>query len=407
MRWVLILTGFLGTLHARAETSLGYRGYAGHRRPNQNALFEDRTPSARSDLLQHLRFVFEESGVRVHLNGELSLEQDQSTQGALRIEELFYEGAVGGLDFTIGKKVIGMGVGFAFRPLDVLQLEDRRRVLPTDVEGVPLLGLHYFQDVRAVSFYYANRLEGGDGTFRVGPDQVALKYYQLVGDWDLHGILDWHEDRGVGLGAGALAVVDDALEAHASGLVRTRCERVVNSLLEEGPPRLLAQEDPYRIEATRGCTRLLAGVVVTTSARFSFILEAWHDGSGYSMADWRRLRTLARKQRDFLGAPGIPEDAVRQNLRANQRFFNQRSLLKNNLLGRIGYQSDPLDGAVDVLMTPEDQGVVLTGSVTWRPWPALALSGAVRWFTGRVGSAYREMMDGVTVHLGVEFDHVF
>ncbi|ABQ26619.1 hypothetical protein [Geotalea uraniireducens] len=71
--------------------------------------------------------------------------QEQSTpEYRLTINELYYDFSLLGERFGIGKKILSWDVGFGFRPLDVIQQENRRAVFTTTLEGVPYLAWEKF-----------------------------------------------------------------------------------------------------------------------------------------------------------------------------------------------------------------------------------------------------------------------
>ena len=169
----------------------------------------------------------------------------------LRLNELSYDGAVGSGFLSVGKKVMSWDVGYAFRPLDVVQREDRRALNPLALEGVPLLAWDRIDADSATTIVWANPTHGQAQQER-DDEAIAIRHYRQRGARDEFTVLRMSRRNGVEAGASFSQVASDGLELHAS---------------------LLWQQRP----AQGG--KALAGFTWTTESKLSFLGEAWIDRS--------------------------------------------------------------------------------------------------------------------------------
>jgi len=172
----------------------------------------------------------------------------------LRMNELSYDGAAAGGFFTAGKKVMSWDVGYAFRPLDVVQREDRRALNPLALEGIPVLAWEHFNADSATTIAWANPARGqasNPGAQR-DDEAVAIRQYRQRGARDEYAVLRISRRNGIEAGASFSQVASDGIELHAS---------------------ILWQQRP----AHGG--KALAGFTWTTESKFSVIGEAWTDRS--------------------------------------------------------------------------------------------------------------------------------
>lgn len=170
----------------------------------------------------------------------------------LRLNELSYERALGSGFLSAGKKVMSWDVGYAFRPLDVVQREDRRALNPLALEGIPLLAWERFDADSATTIVWANPGQGraASASQQRDDEAIAIRHYRQRGARDEYLVLRASRRNGIEAGASFSQVADDGLELHASLLWQQRA-------------------------ANGG--KALAGFTWTTESKLSIIGEAWHD----------------------------------------------------------------------------------------------------------------------------------
>ncbi|HEY0722129.1 MAG TPA: hypothetical protein VGE50_12850 [Gammaproteobacteria bacterium] len=307
-----------------------------------------------------------------------------SNQG--RLNELYLDFAGAGLDFTMGKKVMSFGVGYGFRPLDVIQQEVRRPLLRTRLEGVPVAVVEQLDGDSSLAAIYVNRLEIDSDGVRRGHHEGVLRHYRFWGDLESHALLHLDETLGAAPGAGFSWVAGERLELHGSFLYMARYLLPVHTLLGSG--ELLATSDPWRLEERHGGSKVVLGSSATFGS-LTLLGEAWHDDEALRAAQWRALFELAAAQRALLGT--VPAAAVYANLAWDQRAYQHPSALPDNLLLHLGYDGQRSDPYLDWLTTPEDGGQVVTLGLDQELRQWLKLRVGVRRFGGPIDSAYGQM----------------
>lgn len=318
----------------------------------------------------------------LHLTGESST----GFAGNLVVNALYYDLAWAGQHFTVGKKVINWDVGWAFRPLDVIEREDRRRFNPYSLEGVPVLAWEHFGQENAWALVWANPLAGAPGSLLRDDQAVAGRYYQRIGPLDLHVLGRFsHRDR-LGAGVGLAVVVGDALELHASAYYQHHYQKIVDSLLWN-PGAVLAAHDPMVSEEHLDAVSALLGGTWSWESGFSLLFEAFHDPSAPSADEWKALRGLALQQKGLLAAQ-VPPGAAVGNLAWGASFLNRPNLLADNLLARVSHREGELELSLDVLFAPEDRGGATSAGVSYQTG-ASRLEATARALFGPEASAYR------------------
>lgn len=256
----------------------------------------------------------------------------------VQVNELSLERPVGTGFLTAGKKVMSWDVGYAFRPLDVVQQEDRRALNPVTLEGVPMLAWEAFDAERAVTVVLSNPGHGRAEQPR-GDGSLAVRLYRQNGTRDEYAVLRLSERNGVEGGVSFSQVATPEFEVHGSVLLQQRHEEWLAG------SRASPQWGSWQHRSGGG--KALAGFTWTNEAKLSVLGEAWLD------------RTAARRQ-------------------------------QRNVLLRAGWNCGDVDLSVDVLWQPgsDSQGSSRIGSVavSWKPGPWL-FSASLRRFSAAAGGA--------------------
>ncbi|WBS01439.1 hypothetical protein OU994_24675 [Pseudoduganella sp. SL102] len=197
--------------------------------------------------------------VGAQLHGSAGLRHDAAGTG-VRLFELALERPLAGGYATAGKKVMSWDVGYAFRPLDVVQQEDRRALYPGTLEGVPLLAWEAFDAERAVTVVWSNPGHGKAGQPR-DDGALAVRLYRQRGARDEYAVLRASARNGIEAGASFSQVVNDGLELHGALLAQQRHD----------------EWDGMRWQPRSGGGKALAGFTWTTEGRLSVLGEAWVD----------------------------------------------------------------------------------------------------------------------------------
>ena len=281
-----------------------------------------------------------------------------ATQGW--INEAYASGTTMGWQWSAGKKVVSWDVGFGFRPNDVVQQEIRRTLAAESLEGRSLLMAEHFDADTAWSLVWVNP---ADAQSHTGAQEAALaaRVYQRAGAVDWHGFVRQGEHTGTSVGAAAAWVASDALELHAS----VRAYAHADSSSSVNPGTGLSFTNPWRASLSDAGQQVLVGGTWTSENQISLLVEAWHDDTALTDAQWSSWS--ARNQAlPLWAARGVPASAVAGNLAWQGNAFSvAKNLRQDNLFARLSWQQDRWQTALDVLYTPADQGSITTLSAIW------------------------------------------
>jgi hypothetical protein len=339
--------------------------------------------------------------VSLLLTATESGQEGAKPNGRFLANEAYVDFSLGGQRFSAGKKVLAGDVGYAFRPIDVLQRESRLQMMPPQLEGIPMLSWDNFTTDGAWSLVIANPGHQKRGEAR-DDGSVALKLYRRVAAADFHGVLRNSTRFGLEAGAAASWVPDEALELHASLLLQQRGERRLPVADTTPVAALLTADGAILTEAIHSPRKALVGGTWTTAEGFSLMGEAWWDGSAPAAADWQRLARQAARRQAMLGLPGIPAAAVAGAAAASTRIFDQGNLARRGLLARLAW-TQPGGGwslSADLLRSLDDGGTTLTTAASWQG-DRLRLDAGVRRYGVRADSAYRLLPEAATAFVGV------
>lgn len=280
------------------------------------------------------------------------------------VNQLYYDGDLGeGQGFTFGRKVLSWGVGFGFRPLDVLQREDRRGLNPPPLVGIPLLAWQRFTADEAWTLVLANPHRTGSPSADKRALSFAANWYRLSGDTDLHGVARLSARQRLEVGGGFARTFGDAWSIHGAALYLHRYAKSINALAESGGFPLAAA-DPLHERFQRSGMAAVLGVQWTAPDGLGILVEAWRDPIAYSHDEWKQLDGLAARQLALSGS--APQSTIDGNLAWSAQAFARPNLLRDNLLGRISYDLEQRwQVAFEWLVTPADRGSVSTASLVW------------------------------------------
>ena len=168
------------------------------------------------------------------------------------VNQLYYDGQWSpGLAWTAGRKVLPWGVGFGFKPLDVVQREDRRAANPPPLVGVNVIAVEHFTADSAWTLAWSHPGAGSEAD-----PGLALHGYRLIDGDDLHTVLRLSPQRRLEAGAGMTRVIGDAWSLHGA---------------------VLYQQRGGTLAAADDAVKAVAGVQWTGDSGLGVLAEAWHD----------------------------------------------------------------------------------------------------------------------------------
>lgn len=300
----------------------------------------------------------------ITLNGTATLQARILEGGASDsdgwMNEAFASGKALGWQWSAGKKVVSWDVGYAFRPNDVVQQEMRRTLASEALTGRPLLMAEHFDADTAWSLVWVNPIEP---QANVGAQESALaaRVYRRSGAVDWHGFARQGQHTGTSLGVAASWVASDAIELHGS----LRAYQHVDSSASVNTGSALSTTNPWQTTLLGAGQQILVGGTWTNEAQVSLLVEAWHDDTALTDAQWSAW-TARNQALPLWLARRVPASAVAGNLAWQGNAFGlSNSLRQDNVFARLSWQHDRWQTALDVLYTPADRGVIATASVVW------------------------------------------
>jgi hypothetical protein len=299
--------------------------------------------------------------------GGLAAGRDRS-----RVNELNASADLGSWQLAAGRRVVAWDVGYGFRPIDVVQQEERRQLLGSTPQGRPLLQAEYFGAEDALSLVWVNPqhwAEPAAAQRRGDESAFAARAYKRLGGLDLHLLSRWGRHTGWSAGGALAWVATDELELHASARLMHRHEGwALDPALGVGA---VARSNPWALQTQGGASQWLIGGQWTGTAQQSLLLEYWHDGSAPSDAQWSGWQARNDALRALAAARPALASAAAGNLAWQATPFDGASLRRDNLFLRLAWQ--PTDWpagswqwTLDMLYHPADAGRIVTAGLQWQ-----------------------------------------
>lgn len=326
--------------------------------------------------------------------------QGSANQGALVqaqswVNELYASHDAGAWQFSVGKKIVSWDVGYAFRPNDMVQQEERRTLVSSTAIGRPVVTAELFNADTAWSLVAVNPTNTSDA---LGAQEAALAARAYVRD----GAVDWHafaragQHTGPSVGGAVAWVATDALELHASGRYAKQMDS--KTMAAGANASSVLTVNPWVATSVQDVGQLLVGGTWTHASQFSLLAEAWWDGAALSDAQWDAWGTRnAQLQR--LGSLGAQASAVAGNLAWQADAFGAASSLRrSNVFVRASWPIGAWTPVLDVLYTPADQGHVVSASVLWQG-DRMQVQGGVRSYGGPDGAVMAQLPTRQTAYV--------
>ena len=313
-------------------------------------------------------------------------QQGVATQSRAWFNELVATHDAGAWQFSAGKKIVAWDVGYAFRPNDVVQQEERRSPVTTLDEGRPVLMAEHFDADTAWSWVWVNPTKPAAQTGAQEP-ALAARVYQHQGSVDWHGFARLGAHTGGSAGAAVAWVASEAVELHASARWLERADSLAISPTATG----LVQTDPWQTTNLAHPVQALVGGTWTAESQLSVLAEAWWDGTALSDSQWTAWGTrnalLAR-----LPTLGAPASAAAGNLAWQSDAFNaSSSLRRRNFYVRMSWDVDAWQPSLDLLYQPADGGRIATAALLWKG-DRVQLQGGWRIYGGPAQAVLRQLL---------------
>ncbi len=373
-------TGIAGEFSARLDLSPEWRADNEHSPYLVPATASSAVRSLRQDLGVRMR----EGGFNAQ--GTLRLQAAEGSVPEYRgiVNQLYHDGEFGaGIGWTVGRKVMTWGVGHGFRPLDVVQREDRRGINQPPLVGVTLLALDFLDAEEATTLVWQHPGAGQRGV-AADDEALAVRGYAFADETDLHAVARLSQRYGVEAGAGFSKVVGEEWGFHGAALYQRKSGQRLNHLAEQ-TVTVLAIADPTVTNHRRNVFKAVAGAQWTGTTGVGVLAEAWYDGEAWTREQWRQLDALTLRQRALTGV--VPTVAIESNIAWSAQAFDRPNLMRENVMLRLTHEADQRwKSALEWLATPRDGGRAVTLSMTYEG-NHYRLSSGVRWLGGATHSA--------------------
>ncbi len=373
-------------LNARLRLTLEHQRYDQH---SPYSVPKSILPRAESGSQQNLELGWQKGGFNFTATLWNQISRNSKPRHKSFFNELYLDTQLAGEDISLGRKIISWGVGFGFRPLDVLQQENRRALNSTTLRGINLISWDKFFETAAINVIWSNPGRGQCHKTECAhrDESFAIKYYDTILDADVHAVARYSNRAGIQLGLGISSVSGEDLEWHGSFLWQQYFSKSINQLTLPEAHQQLSTKNPFRQQNFHHAIKLLAGTSWTHSSGWGLLGEVWYDGSAYTRTDWQQINTLTSGQRQLLSSNTVPAQAILANIAYNQQVFQQNNLQRWNTLLRISRQDNSLEPAIEWLYTPEDRGWVTTLRLDYKLNKQLLQIG-MRFFGGVKTAAY-------------------
>lgn len=306
------------------------------------------------------------------------------SQAESRFNELYWSGQAASWHFTLGKKIVSWDVGQGFRPLDVIQQENRRALYGSTLEGARVAMAEHYDGDAAWALVLANPFKRADAS---GRDEAAgaIRYYRRAGSTDWHAVARWGRRTGYRAGLALAWVATDALELHASVLRAQRLERIT------------ADGSQYHLQTAPGGWQSAIGLSWTTESQLSLLAEYWRDNRALRSSEWASWRAHAS------GLPAwLPAEARSGSLADLAGAFGNPNQRRDNVLIRTAWTNNVWSPALDVVYTPADRGRVSTLSLAWQG-NVIKIEGGIRRFDGPRSAIVRNLPERDRAYLWLRY----
>ena len=397
---LLTLAGFSSTALAEGSASLrlmpGYSQFE-----TSSPLVTSSQESTVTTLTQELALQWSHGGFSFQgtITDQRSSDDNHQTDGV--VNELFYDTAAGPFDLTIGKKILGWGVGYGYRPLDRIQQQQRLGLAEVTQEGIPILSFEHFTETGAVGLTYANHIEWNNSAPHRGDEEWALRYFGLHGEWDLQLQLHHNRDEGGSIGGGFSWVGGEAVEFHGSVVI----QQYYNDFPLELPYSSPSSSVITNIRQEGGLKALI-GMGWTWESGYSVMAEYWYDETALNIHQWDDILSLITQLPALASDPAFPLQNVSTLIDQTLNEERPANLLEENLFVRLSYDGDSYDPAIELLYAPRAQG----GSVTLRlqhEYSNKQFDIGVRQLFGPGDSLYANLPEQRTLFAAWEFAYGF
>ncbi len=313
------------------------------------------------------------------------LSSNQSSETNVNTNELYLTKNWDDWEVTLGRRISSWGIGYGFRPLDVVQQYDQQTLARQSTIGKNMLALEQYSGMSSWSLLWVNPNQSDESENRE-IESIVSKYSTSQEAYDLHAVFRYNELNRFQLGLGGIHISSDQVAVHGSLLLSQRYQKQIHQLAGQSTV-LLAERFPYEtVDYHRG-TQALIGINWSSSSKHNLIAEYWYDQQAYSRQQWRKLFELAKNQQNLLNQTAIPPTLIQGNIAWSAMATRAQALTQHNLMLRWSYDADHWKPSANILISAADKSSMITLSTT-RSTHLFKFEAGIRLFNGTNDSVY-------------------
>ena len=334
----------------------------------------------------------------------------ESSEVDIVIQELFWQQSMTmfehDVDVTFGKVRLDWGVGYGYRPLDIIKPYRQNPIGIQTEEGAGIASMSLFDSQGEWTVLLSDSSwvmqDQSDYEQSVENQGVGIKRYWLNDNSEWQGLLYYDDVRKTSIGASAVTVLNEAWELHASALLQQQFVQyhIADSLYS--PTELHTEE-----HATQG----LIGFTWANQFGNSVILEYWYDSRAWSDSEWQAAIDRATSL-------VIESDPSMQSLaKSYGQGYRHSNIVQHNLMLHWSLDSSAFDQfeytqgleltpTLDILYSPQDGGVIVTQWLEYLLFDSgdyhQTIEIAGRFIFGDHNSAYQQLTDSRAVLINLK-----
>ncbi|CAK1856748.1 hypothetical protein [Vibrio crassostreae] len=333
--------------------------------------------------------------------------QEASFESEFIVRELFWQGGVElsnaafgdhYLDVTLGKVRLDWGVGYGYRPLDIIKPYRQNPVGIVAEEGAGVAAASLFDMTGEWTLLYSDSSWASQGVneFEKQNQQqgIGLRRYNLVGDHEYQWVAYYDDVRHGLLGASLVSVLNLAWELHGSVVYQRQ------SLGYSQPNSLLK---PVYLEEQGEAYQALAGLTWANDTGHNVVLEYWFDSRAWSDSEW---------QNAIESAESLSVNPLTASLAGSYaQGYQHANLVQHNIMFHWSLDSthgwlEGITPTFDVMLSPQDGGFIATQWLNYQAIDngdsSLDLELAARFLGGKSDSAYANLPDSHMILLNIK-----
>ncbi|HEB63399.1 MAG TPA: hypothetical protein ENJ07_02845 [Gammaproteobacteria bacterium] len=344
---------------------------------------------ANPDQLVDLSYLFS-------LHNQLSSSRSPDT--IFKTNELYLSKSLNNWEIMLGRKISSWGVGYGFRPLDVVQQYDQQTISRQSDMGKNMVALEYFSGMSSWSLLWVNPAHSKNSENKnYEVESIVSKYSTSQESYDLHAVFRYNEKNRFQLGFGGINILSDEVAVHGSLLFSQLYQKQLHQLGGQSSI-LLAEYPPYKEVDYSFGFQVLAGLSWSGLSKNSLIVEHWYNELAYSDKQWDQLFKLAEQQQNLLNNRSLPQSIIHGNIAWTAAATQTQALAQHNLMLQWSYDADYWKPTANILLSPVDKSSMITLSTT-RSTHLFKFEAGIRTFNGANDSIYGGLIVSNTVFM--------